>query len=165
MSVLQWSALFQACWLSLSLAVFFLLAYLEENKIWPLYPLFHLMLGSDWWGWRMLVARVLSPVSRQGCVLCSGMLWTMFPFLPQGSALVCSRGFFHREQSPSYFFFFFFFPLEFALGKELGTICTRKHMLMNDCVSPSPLGTSISAAEGRQQCVRRPANCQWRQNE
>lgn len=108
MSVLQWSALFQACWLSLSLAVFFLLAYLEENKIWPLYPLFQLMLGSDWWGWRMLVARVLSPVSRQGCVLCSGMLWTMFPFLPQGSALVCSCGFFHREQSPSYFFIFFF---------------------------------------------------------
>lgn len=70
-----------------------------------------------------------------------------------------SRGFFHGEQSPFYFFFFFF-SLDLALGKELETIFTRKYRLKNECVSPSPLGRASLTAKVRQQCVRRPANCQ-----
>lgn len=63
------------------------------------------------------------------------------------------------------FLFFFFFSLDLAVGKELETICTRKYRLKNECVSPSPLGRAALTAEVRQQCVRRPASCQWRQNE
>lgn len=67
-----------------------------------------------------------------------------------------SRGFFHGEQSP----FYFFFSLDLAVGKELETICTRKYRLKNERVSPSPLGRASLTAKVRQQCVRRPANCQ-----
>lgn len=152
------------------LAAFFLLVYLEENRVWLLHPLLQPTQGSCWGGWRTWVARGVSTSSILGW---DPPWWDAVDYVSLPSSLpgFSAQGswpqpwLFFMENKALFIFLFFFFPLELAVGKELETICTRKYMLKNDCVSPSPLGTTTCAAEMRQQCVRRPVNCHWRKNE
>lgn len=141
-------AVLQICFPPLSLAAGLLLVCLEENRIWLLHGLQkgQVFTADEGGGWSEVWVRASqqgwepqgwepSWQDAPGCISLPSSRLSLVHRAPDHS-----RGFFHAEQSPSYFFFFFFFPLELAVGKELETICTRKHRLKNECVSPSPLG-------------------------
>lgn len=65
-SVLQSSTVYWVCCPTFSLAAFFLLVYLEENRLWILHPLLQPTRGSCWGGWRTWVARGVSTSSIMG---------------------------------------------------------------------------------------------------
>lgn len=166
-------AVLQICCPSLSLVADFLLVCLEKNRIWLLHgPEKGQVFAAGWWEPRRWVAGGLSRGILAGLgatglrARLAGRGGLHFPsFL---TARLSAQGswpqlrLFSWRTKP---FLFLFFPLDLAVGKELEAICTRKYRLKNECVSPSPLGRAASTAEVRQQRVRRPANCQWRQNE